>query len=298
MRRLMSVMSGLMLAAGLVLVCAPPAGAQTALEGSWNATRAERDGKAADDVVGHRLAFAGKRFEIRSNDGKTLYAGTFRTDPRAKPAAIDFANTRGAAKGRAWQGIYTLEGDTLTICDNAPIRASAGRQHSRPSASPATSWSHSRARDSRDLPPTPERPCRDIDPMFAPGDGPRGSLVRRRCILSPRKPPKRARKSRSVRGPPLSAKLGGLVGWASGIRTRDCIMMLSVTAVRPGISPNGPVEILPVVSEVTIPRAAARDQASIPLAFEPRARMLTFTTIAGALRVHQNQNKRLIEEET
>ena len=99
MRRLMSAMSGLMLAAGLVLVCAPPASAQTALEGSWNATRAERDGKAADDVVGHRLAFAGNRFEIRSNDGKTLYAGTFRTDPRAKPAAIDFANTRGAAKG-------------------------------------------------------------------------------------------------------------------------------------------------------------------------------------------------------
>ena len=81
MRRLMSVMSGLMLAAGLVLVCAPPVSAQTALEGSWNATRAERDGKAADDVVGHRLAFAGKRFEIRSNDGKTLYAA-----PQNRPA--------------------------------------------------------------------------------------------------------------------------------------------------------------------------------------------------------------------
>ena len=34
MRWLMSVMSGLMLAAGLVLVCAPPASAQTALEAS------------------------------------------------------------------------------------------------------------------------------------------------------------------------------------------------------------------------------------------------------------------------
>ena len=81
MRRLMSVMSGLMLAAGLVLVCAPPVSAQTALEGSWNATRAERDGKAADDVVGHRLAFAGKRFEIRSNDGKTLVCGHLQNRP-------------------------------------------------------------------------------------------------------------------------------------------------------------------------------------------------------------------------
>ena len=155
MRRLMSAMSGLMLAAGLALVCAPPAGAQTPLEGSWNATRAERDGKAADDVVGHRLAFAGNRFEIRSNDGKTLYEGTFRTDPRAKPAAIDFANTRGAAKGRAWRGIYTLEGGTLTICDNAPNPRKRRPAASRPSAPPATSWSHSRARDSRGLP----RPC-------------------------------------------------------------------------------------------------------------------------------------------
>ena len=104
MRRLMSAMSGLMLAAGLVLVCAPPASAQTVLEGSWNATRAERDGKAADDVVGHRLAFAGNRFEIRSNDGKTLYAGTFRTDPRAKPRPST-SRTRAApprgGRGRA-----------------------------------------------------------------------------------------------------------------------------------------------------------------------------------------------------
>jgi len=26
----------------------------------------------------------------------------------------------GALKGKAWKGIYALDGDTLTICDNAP----------------------------------------------------------------------------------------------------------------------------------------------------------------------------------
>ena len=41
---------------------------------------AERDGKAADDVVGHRLSFAGNRFEIQSRDGKPLYAGTVRVN--------------------------------------------------------------------------------------------------------------------------------------------------------------------------------------------------------------------------
>ena len=102
-----------------------PAFAQTGtdgakrLEGTWSATRAERDGSGADDVVGHQLSFAGSRFAIRSRDGQLLYEGTVRVDARAKPAAIDFEHAQGALKGKAWKGIYALDGDTLTICDNA-----------------------------------------------------------------------------------------------------------------------------------------------------------------------------------
>src|SRR5262249_61927105 len=81
---------------------------------------------AADDVVGHRLAFTGNRFQIRSKDGKPLYEGTFRVDARTKPAAIDFEHTKGALKGKAWKGIYALDGDTLTTCDTAP-RLDKGR---------------------------------------------------------------------------------------------------------------------------------------------------------------------------
>ena len=84
------------------------------------ATRAERDGKAAEDVLGHQLSFAGNRFQIRSKDGKALYAGTVRVDASAKPPAIDFVHTEGDLKGKAWKGIYALDGDTLKICDNAP----------------------------------------------------------------------------------------------------------------------------------------------------------------------------------
>ena len=40
--------------------------------------------------------------------------------PSAKPAAIDFAHTEGVLQGQAWKGIYALDGDTLTTCDNAP----------------------------------------------------------------------------------------------------------------------------------------------------------------------------------
>ena len=41
-------------------------------------------------------------------------------DPRATPAAIDFEHTEETLKGKVWKGIYALDGDTLTTCDNAP----------------------------------------------------------------------------------------------------------------------------------------------------------------------------------
>jgi uncharacterized protein (TIGR03067 family) len=119
MYRLTSAVCWWILGTGLVLA-QPTEQAQKQLEGTWIATKAERDGKAADDVVGHRLSFTGNRFQIQSKDGKPLYAGTVRVDPSAKPAAIDFEHTEGVVKGKTWKGIYGLDGDTLTICDNAP----------------------------------------------------------------------------------------------------------------------------------------------------------------------------------
>ena len=90
------------------------------LQGSWTAIKAERDGNIAEDVVGHQLSFNGGRFQIQAKDGKSVYAGTVRVNPSAKPAAIDFVHTEGTDEGRTWTGIYALDGDMLTICDNAP----------------------------------------------------------------------------------------------------------------------------------------------------------------------------------
>jgi uncharacterized protein (TIGR03067 family) len=121
MLRLTSVMCWLILGTGLVLAFAQPAeDAPKPLQGTWTATKAARDGQAANDVVGHRLSLSGNRFQIQSEDGTPLYAGTVRVDPSATPAAIDFEHTEGVLKGKAWQGIYALDGDTLTVCDNAP----------------------------------------------------------------------------------------------------------------------------------------------------------------------------------
>jgi uncharacterized protein (TIGR03067 family) len=120
MYRLTSAMCGLILGFALVLGSVPRTeAAETKLQGNWTATKAERDGKPAAEIVGHRLSFTGDRFEIKDKDGKLVYGGTVRVDPQTKPATIDFESTEGALKGM-WKGIYTLAGDTLTICDNAP----------------------------------------------------------------------------------------------------------------------------------------------------------------------------------
>jgi uncharacterized protein (TIGR03067 family) len=115
-------MCWLIIATGLVLACALPAkAAETTLQGTWIATKAEQDGKAADDLVGHRLSFMGNRFEIRSKDDTLLYAGKVQMNPSAKPATIDFQQKKGALNGKVWKGIYAVDGgDTLTTCDNAP----------------------------------------------------------------------------------------------------------------------------------------------------------------------------------
>src|SRR5215470_16174326 len=117
MRRLPAV---LLLALGLVAALARAAPAQDAraLAGWWTVESAQRDGRAAADLKGHRLEIQGNAFRIEGN-GRTLYAGTFAVSPAHKPPRIDFRHTAGAAKGQTWRGIYHLRGATLEICDNA-----------------------------------------------------------------------------------------------------------------------------------------------------------------------------------
>jgi uncharacterized protein (TIGR03067 family) len=98
---------------------ADPAAERAALQGTWRAVAAERNGAPAPELVGHELTFAGDRFRI-ARDGRLLYGGSYTIDPSARPARIDFDQREGAAMRGTWKGIYRLEGGRLEIVDNAP----------------------------------------------------------------------------------------------------------------------------------------------------------------------------------
>ena len=89
------------------------------VQGAWIVVSAERDGKPAADVAGHRLTFSGDAFTIR-HERHTLYRGSYAVNPDRKPAEIDFQHLEGELTGKAWKGIYRFEGAALRICDNAP----------------------------------------------------------------------------------------------------------------------------------------------------------------------------------
>ena len=118
-------MRTLVMLLSLTLTSPALAAGPDALAGAWTATSAERDGAAADDLIGHRLEFTGDDFRITDKNGQLLYAGTYTVDDSTEPARIDFRHDRGEAAGATWEGIYRLDGDQLTIVDDAPDPAKA-----------------------------------------------------------------------------------------------------------------------------------------------------------------------------
>ena len=89
------------------------------LQGSWMVVLGRRDGKPADDLLGHRVIFADSRFSIRTGEGQVLFEGEFSINPGSSLAGIDFRHSGGHAKGQTWLGVLSVDADTMTICDNA-----------------------------------------------------------------------------------------------------------------------------------------------------------------------------------
>ncbi len=112
------------LVAGLVLVVAAPAdgGEQDAVkkemakfQGTWKFVSMEVEGKkSADEAINkYTVVFKGDQWTVSEGE-KVAAQVTFKVDPTKKPKTVDLVD---AGKGRLIRGIYSLEGDKLTVCD-------------------------------------------------------------------------------------------------------------------------------------------------------------------------------------
>jgi uncharacterized protein (TIGR03067 family) len=86
------------------------------LQGTWMVTSFETDGQAMPAA-----AFAGAKIVIAKSTFRSVgmgatYKGTVALDPKKQPKTFDLVFSDGPEKGNRNLGIYTLEGDTWTIC--------------------------------------------------------------------------------------------------------------------------------------------------------------------------------------
>lgn len=95
------------------------AGMTSELDGTWIAEDAAVAGVRAPQIIGHHLTFDKGRFRITLG-GRLLYGGQFSLDPDVIPRQIDFDQSETEVFAGTWHGIYAIDGDRLTICDNAP----------------------------------------------------------------------------------------------------------------------------------------------------------------------------------
>jgi uncharacterized protein (TIGR03067 family) len=95
-------------------------GPDKALQGTWVVAKAQREGRAAPDVEGHRLVIDGDGFEIREGD-RLLFKGTLEIDKSQGPLRrIDIKHSHGDLAGKAWLGVMRVRDDgAMEICDNA-----------------------------------------------------------------------------------------------------------------------------------------------------------------------------------
>jgi len=86
------------------------------LQGAWIMTSLEINGEriAPERFQNTRLEIKGDRYVV--DTGKGTHEAILALDPSKSPKAIDMKLADGPNKGETAEGIYKLEGGTLTIC--------------------------------------------------------------------------------------------------------------------------------------------------------------------------------------
>ncbi len=95
----------------------PPAKDPPSIVGEWTGESAVAGGKpkpAPDGGITFTFAADGKLF-VREGNRDKPEEGTYKSDPKKSPGEIDLVPQLGG-KAPTLQGIYKIEGDTLTLC--------------------------------------------------------------------------------------------------------------------------------------------------------------------------------------
>lgn len=104
-------------------------------QGTWAVTAFIRAGKESpQDLVDSITREVEGDHVVWKRDGKSFAGTTVELDPTKTPATIDVIPDGGPRRGERVLGIYTLDGDTLTIC-----MADAGGSRPRSFEAPAGS---------------------------------------------------------------------------------------------------------------------------------------------------------------
>jgi uncharacterized protein (TIGR03067 family) len=112
----------ILLVAGMTVYAAEGKGDLDKLQGTWARVSEVKDGKASPEeaVKKTKLTIKGDKYTLRMGDDKR--SGTLKVDASKSPATIDIMSEDGPNKGKTLQGIYKVEGDTLTYCIAPPGR--------------------------------------------------------------------------------------------------------------------------------------------------------------------------------
>jgi uncharacterized protein (TIGR03067 family) len=91
------------------------------LIGIWTGVSAIVDGNALPDATVHqlRLTLTADRYKTEKGT-QILFDSTYTVDSSSSPKQINMIGTEGDLAGKAAEGIYSVEGDTLRICHTMP----------------------------------------------------------------------------------------------------------------------------------------------------------------------------------
>ena len=89
--------------------------ARKALRGTWRLVQEDGKDLLDGEAAPRRLILSTAGYEERTGDQRDV-RGVCWTDPLAEPPAISFTPRSGPDAGKPRQGIYRLEGKTLTVC--------------------------------------------------------------------------------------------------------------------------------------------------------------------------------------